>query len=106
MERASGGSGTLGVTVQLRRRIGQDAGDTFTVRIDRRVTEESRGARRLRGRLQGRPRLQLLHRHRCARPGPLDRQDAACARAVKGGVPADRVIDTLSEEALPARPHG
>lgn len=38
-------------------------------------------------------------------PGQLDSQDAG-ARAVECGVPADRVINTLSGDALPARTHG
>ena len=39
-------------------------------------------------------------------PGQLDWQDAGCARAVECGVPAERVINTLSAEALLARTHG
>lgn len=39
-------------------------------------------------------------------PGQLDWQDAGCARAVECGVPADRVVNTLSADDLLARTHG
>jgi putative hydrolase len=39
-------------------------------------------------------------------PGQLDWQDNGCVRAVECGVPADRVINTSSADALLARTHG